>query len=100
MGVPAEQIAAARPAPTEPTPDEDACPVWAWHVDAVRLLRAMRTQWRTSFEYGRRRYLGLDYAALREVRAGLGLRMTAELLAQLQTLEIAGARALNEAGDD
>lgn len=100
MGVPAEQIAAARAPRPEPGEDDEDCPVWAWHVDAVRVFRAMRTQWRTSFEYGRRRYLGLDYAALREVRAGLGLRMTEELLTQLQTLEIAGARAQNEAADD
>lgn len=99
MGVPAEQIAAARPAP-EQRDDEDECPVWAWHWDAVRLFRALRTQWHTSFEYGRRRYLGLRYDGLREVRTALRLRMSEELLDQLQTLELAGARVLNEAADE
>lgn len=74
--------------------------MWAWHWDAVRLFRALRTQWRTSFEYGRRRYHGLDYAALREVRTALRLRMTEPLLEQLQTLELAGSRVLNEAADE
>lgn len=99
MGVPAEQIEAARegdPAAEEP---ED-CAVWAWHWPAVRLFQGMATQWRTSFEYGRRWYVGLDYAALREVRLHLGLRPGPELLNELQTMERFARQALNEADDD
>lgn len=100
MGVSEEQIAAGRTLRAGPVDGVEAAPVlWAWHADAARLFGAMRRQWRVVAGAAGLLYLGLDFAALGEVRRMLRLKPGPELMDQLRTMEAAGAAALNELQD-
>lgn len=75
----------------------DTLHLWAWHMDALRLFEALRTQWRRQVigPVGLF-YEGLRYECLPAVYAALGLDMNdANLFNQLRTLERAGVRCLN-----
>lgn len=80
-----------------PGDDEAELPsLWAWHLPALQLFDAMRTQWRTAAGIGGLVFLGLDYGALGVVKQELGLPPAdAELFKQLQAMERAALRYLN-----
>lgn len=102
LGVTAEQLDAQPPGAG---PDLDAgtdeFAVWAWHLDAMRLFGAMRSQWQVvqrTLPGGATgwQYLGLNYVALPVVEQRLGLTPSRELFDALQVLERAGRGILNE----
>lgn len=96
LGVSEEQIAAGRAELAGGSEEADAAPVlWAWHADAARLFGAMRRQWLVVAGARRLLYLGLNYAALGEVRRMLRIKPSPELMDQLHTMAEAGAAALN-----
>ena len=101
LGVPAAQIAAGRA--ERGGADEQAAEVlaqapgcWPWHRDAALIFRAMRRQWRVLVGEAGVVYLGLDFNALGEVRRMLRIRPRPELMDQLETMQAAGAEALND----
>lgn len=98
LGVPAEQIAAARQAAAAGEDDDEAFEVWAWHRDAMRLFGAVRTQWRVASAFAGVVYVGLDYGVLGDTmrRLGLGERLyDEELFEQLRVMESAAKKHLN-----
>lgn len=81
-----------------PGDDEEAdlVSLWAWHLPALQLFDAMRTQWRTAAGMGGLVFLGLDYGALSLVKQELELPASdPELFKQLQAMERAALRYLN-----
>jgi hypothetical protein len=80
---------------------EDGCSLqlWAWHLDALRLFEALRTQWRKTWvdKLGCFIVDGLRYECLPVVCRPLGLNADdPQLFNQLRTMERAGARCLNQ----
>ena len=70
--------------------------VWAWHLDAMQLFDAMRTQWRCVSGIAGLVWTGLDYAALPAVKADLGFAAADRaLFQQLRTMETAALKYLN-----
>lgn len=71
--------------------------LWDWHMDALRLFEALRTQWRkTVLGPVGVIYEGLHYECIPAVCTALGLRADdSQLFNQLRTMERAGARCLN-----
>jgi hypothetical protein len=97
LSVSEEEIAAGRAALDGPVSGAQLAPVlWAWHADAARLFGAMRRQWLVVAGAQRLLYLGLNYAALGEVRRMLRIKPSPELMDQLHTMAEAGATALND----
>ena len=99
LGVTAEQLDAHPPTATAGADDELL--LWAWHLDAVRLFGAMRSQWLVApraLPGGAAGfvYLGLNYVALPVVEQRLGLTPSRELFDGLQVLERAGRAVLND----
>lgn len=96
--MPEDQIAAQRAA--QPAPEATVIGVWPWHWDAVRVMRAMRRQWRTAAGMVGVLYLGLDMGCLAEVRAHLGIQPSEQLMRQLRVMEDAALVALNAVNED
>ena len=69
---------------------------WAWHADAVRLFRALRTQWDVLWRTPQGAYYcGLKYQSIPMAERGLGIACVDETFKQLQVLEGFGKAALN-----
>ena len=96
-GVPQAQIEAGRAIRGADSDAPDLAPmVWLCHVDACRLFKALMRQWRMHVgPQGAVLYQGLDLAALDGVRRMLRIKPSAELMDQLNVMETAGAKALN-----
>lgn len=96
MGVPQEQILAARQQARAAEPDLTLSPHL---VDVVRLFSGLRSQWRTASNghFGVV-FTGLDYTAIDVVQRQLGLSFDnqARAFEQLRTMEMEALRAMNE----
>lgn len=66
--------------------------VWPENWDTVQLFLACRTQWRIAAMGG---VIGLDYTGVDVVIKRLGLDVTPDMFAGLQTMERAAAAELN-----
>ena len=72
--------------------------LWAWHLDALKLLDGMSTQWLTEMVMGREVWrLGLNYTALPIVEQRKGVTCTPATFWHLQVMEREAARVLNDA---
>ncbi|GEM_PF-2280097 len=94
FGVSQAAIDENRRAPGED--EAELASLWAWHLPALQLFDAMRTQWRTAAGMSGLVFLGLDYGALTLVKQELGLPASdPELFKQLQAMERGALRYLN-----
>lgn len=93
FGVSQAEIEGQRRQPNEDVPE--LVEVWAWHLPAMELFDAMRTQWHAVAGLGGLVFLGLDYAALPVVQQQLGQQPDRELFQQLQTMERGALSYLN-----
>lgn len=100
MGVPQEQILAARQkaeqAAKDAEPELTLCPHL---VDVVRLFSGLRSQWRTASNgHAGLVFTGLDYAAIEVVQRQMRIEFSNQPRAfeQLRTMEMEALRAMNE----
>lgn len=94
LGVSPEALAKADNA--APQADQPPFAAWAWHLDAMRVFGAMRTQWRLVPAMTGFVYVGLEYASLPVVKRELGFKgADRQLFEQLQGLERGGMAYLN-----
>lgn len=90
FGVAPEDLDQGRPAAAATATDQGFV-AWAWHLDAMRLFGALRTQWRAVAAGVGVMYLGLDYSGLQVVKGELGFASPdRELFEQLQAMERGG----------
>lgn len=72
--------------------------MWPDCLDAVRVFRAMTTQWRSAYlPNGKRVYDGLRYEALPTVAAGLGVASDEQLFEDLRLMEAEALTHINKA---
>ncbi len=89
--------------PVEEEPEEQAkdpeagyFEVWEENWEAAQLFRSLSTQWIVIVGLGGAVYQGLDYNRVEATMRLMGIESSLRLFQKIQTMEAAGAKAMND----